>query len=249
LVNINSSTQLVVFDTANANPQSQSPALSTAAGSMYFTTYASELTTAGTLLGASPLPFKLWSNHHPIFGYGPGTSPTNPVPAFVPIMNSVFPGTYFPAPVNLALHAHTHDYQAINFQRGALPAGGTFQPAATLVSGNAGDLLDPALPYPLTGSSVSAVSNPTAVSVATDVGGVQEFASSDNGLPYQNPSSSTDNAFGYMVLEFTPSSPPTWTATEYRADNTVRDVCVIQTNGTMSCASWGVIPPDDAGVY
>ncbi len=248
LVNINSSTQVVVFDTANAKPQSQSPALATGPGSLFFTTYASELTTAGSLLSASPLPFNLWSNHHPIFGYATGNPPTNPIPAFPPIMKSVFPGTYFPPPINLALHGHTHDYQAINFAPGALPDGGTFQPAATLVSGNAGDILDTALPYPLTGSAVSAVGDPTAVSVAT-VDGVQQFATSDNGTPFQNPNSSTDNDFGYMVLQFNAGSPATWTSTEYRTDNTVRDVCTIQTSGQISCASWGVVQPDDAGVY
>jgi hypothetical protein len=249
LVNINSSTQIVVFDTANAKPQS-SPALpgGTASGSLFFTTYASELQTAGTLVSASPLPFNLWSNHHPIFGYATGASPTNPIPAFVPVMNSVFPGTYFPPPINLALHGHTHDYQAINFATGTLPEGGTFQPAATLVSGNAGDILDTALPYPLTGSSVSAVGNPTAVSVAT-VGGVQQFATSDNAAPFQNPNSSTDNDYGYMVLQFNAGPPATWTSTEYRTDNTVRDVCTVQSSGQISCASWGVIQPDDAGVY
>jgi hypothetical protein len=248
LVNINSSTQIVVFDTANAKPQSQSPSLATGPGSMFFTTYASELTTAGNLVGASPLPFNLWSNHHPIFGYATGNPPTNPIPAILPVMSSVFPGTYFPPPINLALHGHTHDYQALNFATGALPEGGTFQPAATLVSGNAGDILDTALPYPLTGSAVSAVGNPTAVSVAT-VGGVQEFATSDNGTPFENPNSSTDNGFGYMVLQFNAGPPATWTSTEYRTDNTVRDVCTIQTSGQISCASWGVIQPDDAGVY
>jgi hypothetical protein len=248
LVNINSSTQVVVFDTANAKPQSQSPSLPTGPGSLYYTTYASELTTAGSLIGASPLPFNLWSNHHPIFGYATGNPPANPIPAFPPVMNSVFPGTYFPPPINLALHGHTHDYQALNFQAGALPEGGTFQPAATLVSGNAGDILDTALPYPLTGSAVSSVGNATAVSVAT-VGGVQQFATSDNGAPFQNPNSSTDNGFGYMVLQFNAGSPATWTSTEYRTDNTVRDVCTIQTSGQISCASWGVIQPDDAGAY
>jgi hypothetical protein len=248
LVNINSSTQVVVFDTSNAKPQSQSPSLPTGPGSLFFTTYASELTTAGNLLAASPLPFNLWSNHHPIFAYAAGNPPANPIPAFIPVMNSVFPGTYFPAPINLALHGHTHDYQAVNLQTGTLPDGGTFQPAATLVSGNAGDILDTALPYPLTGAAVSSVGNPTAVSVAT-VGGVQQFATSDNGAPFQNPNSSTDNGFGYMVLQFNPGSPATWTSTEYRTDNTVRDVCTIQTSGQMSCASWGVIQPDDAGAY
>ena len=275
LVNINSSTQIVVFDTANGKPQSQTvnpafPALPTGStslpsgsGSPFFTTYASELTTAGELVGPSPLPFNFWSNHHPIFGYATATAPalpTDPIPAFYPVMKSVFP-TYFPPPINLALHGHTHDYQAINFQTGTLPDGGTFQPAATLVSGNAGDILDLALPYPLTGSAVSAVGNPTAVSVAT-VGGVQQFASSDNGPPYANPISAgavaagdtpTDNDFGYMVLQFNPGNdagtPPTWVSTEYRTDNTVRDVCTIQTTGQMSCTSWGIILADDAGVY
>ncbi len=248
LDNINSSTQIVVFDTANAKPQSQSPSLPTGPGSLFFATYASELTTAGNLIGASPLPFNLWSNHHPIFGYATGNPPANPIPAFLPVMNSVFPGTYFPAPINLALHGHTHDYQALNFQTGTLPDGGTFQPAATLVSGNAGDILDTALPYPLTGSAVSSVGNPTAVSVAT-AGGVQQFATSDNGTPFQNPNSSTDNDFGYMVLQFNAGPPATWTSTEYRTDNTVRDVCTIQASGQISCESWGVIQPDDAGRY
>jgi hypothetical protein len=154
----------------------------------------------------------------------------------------------------LALHGHTHDYQALDFAQGTGPDGGAFQPAATLVSGNAGDILDTALPYPLTGSALSSVGNPTAVSVAT-VSGVQQFATSDNGAPFQNtniPSGSTapvDNTFGYMVLQFNAGTPATWVSTEYRTDNTVRDVCTIQTSGQMSCASWGVIPPNGAGVY
>ncbi len=279
LVSINSSTQIVVFDTANAKPQSQgqnsafpalptgSTSLPTNASSLFFASYESELTTAGCLVGASsapgcgsPLPFNFWSNHHPIFGYATGTPPANPIPAFPPVMNHVFPGTYFPPPINLALHGHTHDYQAIDFQTGTLPEGGTFQPAATLVSGNAGDILDLAMPYPLPPDAGSSVNNPAAVEVAT-VGGVQQFASSDNGPPYQNPISDaavaagdtpTDNGFGYMVLQFNPGdggTPATWTSTEYRTDNTIRDVCTIQTSGQMSCASWGIIQPDDAGVY
>lgn len=271
LVQINASTQIVVFDTANAKPQSQalnpsfgltlptgSSSLPTGSTSVFFATYASELETAGSLVSASPLPFNLWSNHHPIFGYATGSPPANPIPAFPLVMNAVFPGTYFPPPINLALHGHTHDYQAINFQTGTLPGGGTFQPAATLVSGNAGDILDTALPYPLTGTALSSVSNPTAVSVATPDGGVQQFATSDNGAPFQNTPSAaaaaagdtpTDNGFGYMVLQFNAGPPATWTSTEYRTDNTVRDVCVIQTSGQISCASWGVVQPDDAGVY
>jgi hypothetical protein len=148
------------------------------------------------------------------------------------------------------LHGHTHDYQAINFAQGTVgDAGATFQPAATLVSGNAGDILEQALPYPLTGTAVSAVNDPTAVSVNTTDAGVQQFATSDNGTPYQNPNSQTDNGYGFMVLDFNAGSPPTWTSTDYRTDGTVRDVCIIQQTGTVSCQSWGIIQPDDAGIY
>jgi Calcineurin-like phosphoesterase len=247
LVQINAATQVLVFDTSNAKPISGTP---TSATSTWYTTYQSELTTAGSLVGAAPLSFNLWSNHHPIFGYATATPPAQPtsaIPLFPPVMNSVFPGTYFPPQINLALAGHTHDYQAISFAQGTLPGGGMFTPAASLVSGNAGDILDSQLPYPLTGSALSAVKDPN-VSVAT-INGVQQFASSDNGTPFQNPNSSTDNSFGYMVLEFVAGSSPTWVATEYRWDNTVRDVCTIQTSGTMTCASWGIIPPDDAGAY
>jgi hypothetical protein len=273
LVQINASTQIVVFDTADAKPQSQtlnpsfgmtlptgSSSLPTGSTSVFFATYASELATAGNLVAASPLPFNLWSNHHPIFGYATGSAPTNPIPAFVSVMNSAFPGTYFPPGINLAVHGHTHDYQAIDFQTGTLPDGGTFQPAATLVSGNTGDVLDTALPYPLTGSSISAVGNPTAVSVAS-VNGVQQFATSDNGAPYWNTISSaaaaagdspSDSDFGFMELDFSPASgttSATWTSTELRADDTARDVCTVQTSGEMSCASWGVLLANDAGIF
>lgn len=230
LVQVNSFTQLIVFDSSNAKPASGT---ATGTTSTWYTTYQSELTTAGELVGAAPLAFNLWSNHHPIFGYATGTPPTSAIPLFPPVMNSIFPDTYFPPPINLALHGHTHDYQALDFATGALADGGAFQPAATLVSGNAGDLLDTTLPYPLTGTAVSAVSNTAAVSVAT-IGGVQQFATAD--------------FFGYMVLQFNAGPPATWVATEYRPDNTVRDVCTIQTSGQMSCTSWGTIPVDDAGV-
>jgi hypothetical protein len=101
-------------------------------------------------------------------------------------------------------------------------------------------------------------------SIATTSNGTQEFATSDNGPPnppnYWNPISAaalaagenaTNSDFGYMVLQYNASDagPGTWTSTEYRADNTVRDICTLFQNGTMSCQSWGIILDDDAGVY
>jgi hypothetical protein len=260
LVQINPSTQVLVFDTSNAKIQSTAPTLpGGATGTIYTTTYANELTLAGNLVGASPDPFNLWASHHPIFGYATGSPPTSAIPTFPVVMNSVYPNTYFPPPINLALHGHTHDYQAISMAPVIGPDGGPFQPAATLVSGNAGDILDSQLPYPLPngGSAVSNVSSESAnppVYVAT-VNGAQQFATSDNGTPYQNTNigsgstTPTDNSFGYMVLQFNAGSPPTWTSTEYRTDGTVRDVCTVQTTGVLSCSSWGIVQPNGAGVY
>jgi hypothetical protein len=51
----------------------------------------------------------------------------------------------------------------------------------------------------------------------------------------------TSVAFGYMVLQYQ-SGSNTWLATEYRVDNSVKDTCVVQTSGQMSCASWGSLP-------
>jgi hypothetical protein len=248
LVNINSSTQVLVFDTANAKPQSGTPSGS---GSTFATTYAAEVTQADNLVGAAPLAFNIWSNHHPIFSYATGNPPATPIPLLPPIMKSVNPGTYFPPAINLSLHGHTHDYQAMNFA-----SNGSFQPPAELVAGNTGDILDSQLQYPLPSQSagnVASINDPN-ITVATfpnpDGGApVQEFATSDNGGPFQNPNSQTDNGFGYMVLQFNAGPPATWTSTEYRTDNTVRDVCTIQASGQMSCASWGIIQPDGNGVY
>ena len=140
LVSINSSTQLVIFDSSNI------PKTVPATNSVAYTTYQSEIQAAGALVATPPagVTFNWWSNHHPILGFATATPPAVPTtaaPGFAPIMNSVFPNTYFPPNVNLALHGHVHDFQAIDF----LPGSG-YSNAATLVSGNAGDLLDIALP-------------------------------------------------------------------------------------------------------
>jgi hypothetical protein len=221
LVSINSSTQLLVFDSANGPKSVQSPT------SVPYMTYQSQLQAAGALVATPPagVSFTWWANHHPILGYAtatPPAMPATPLPGLTPIMNAVFPNTYFPPTVNLALHGHTHDFQAINFAPGMASGGGTFTNAATLVSGNAGDLLDVALPWPI---------NPA-------VPGVTVASEGDAGTGTAMANSA---AFGYMVLQYQ-SSSNTWVATEYRVDNSVRDTCTVQTSGQMSCASWGYLP-------
>jgi hypothetical protein len=214
LVNINSNTQLVVFDSANG------PKTVQATSSVVYQTYQSELQAAGNLL-QTPLAFNWWANHHPILGYSTATAPALPnvsLPGLTPIFGAVFPNTYFPPAINLALHGHTHGIQAIDFAQGS--AGGMpYTNAATLVSGNAGDLLDSTLPYPIN-SPVSGVT----VASQGDAGTGTSFATSNN--------------FGYMVLQYQ-SSNNTWVATFYRQDNSIRDVCTVQTSGHVSCTAWG----------
>jgi hypothetical protein len=221
LVSIGTSTQLVVFDS------SFGPKTLPAPGSVAYTTYQSELAAAGGLVATPPagVTFNWWANHHPILGYATATPPalpTTPLPGLAPIFGAVFPNTYFPPNVNLALHGHTHDFQAIDFAQGTAADGGTYSNPATLVSGNAGDLLDIALPWPINGADPG-------VTVATegDAGVGSAMASSIG--------------FGYMVLEYQ-SASGTWLATEYRVDNSVRDTCTIQPTGQMSCTSWGNLP-------
>jgi hypothetical protein len=218
LVSINSSTQLVLFDTAFI------PKKLPAASSTAYMTYQSELEAAGLLVSSPPagISFNWWANHHPILGYQ--TMPvTTAAPGLTPLFNSVFPNTYLPPNINLALHGHVHTFQAIDFAQGTLADGGTYSNAATLVSGNAGDNLDIALPWPVPNGPVPGVT----VASEDDAGSGSAMANSA--------------AFGYMVLTYQ-SDVNTWLMTEYRVDNSVRDTCTVQASGHLSCESWGYQP-------
>jgi hypothetical protein len=218
LVSINTSTQLVLFDTAFI------PKTLPATSSTPYMTYYSELQAAGMLVASPPagVSFNWWANHHPILGYQ--TTPvTTAAPGVTPIFNAVFPNTYFPPNINLALHGHVHTFQAIDFTQGTAADGGTYSHAATLVSGNAGDNLDIALPWPVPQGPVPGVT----VASEGDAGTGSAMANSA--------------AFGYMVLTYQ-TDTNTWLMTEYRVDNSVRDTCTVQASGQMSCASWGYLP-------
>ena len=216
LVNINSSTQVVVFDTANAKPQFAEPG----AGDRSRVPGSSRPTRASLRRPATCSPLRRCpSTSGRTTTPSSGTRrhlPTNPIPV-VPVMNSVFPGTYFPPPINLALHGHTHDYQAINLLvPGALPDGGTFQPAATLV--------EPATRgrHPRHGAALPADRLGRVGRWQPDGGqrchrrwrAAVRHIGKWRALPEP---SSTDNDFGYMVLQFNAGSPlyvdgrPGWT--------------------------------------
>jgi hypothetical protein len=218
LVAINSVTQLVVFDSANA------PGSASAATSTLSSTYESELTLAGELVANPPsgVTWNWWTNHHPIIAFQ--TSPiSTSVPYMAPLFNAIFPNTYFPTEINLVFHGHVHDYQAISFASEVTDAGVAYTNPATIVSGNAGDLLATALPSVVTTPPVSGVS----VGSEGDAGPGSAIASSPG--------------FGYMVMQYQ-SSTNTWLSTEYRTDNSVRDTCTVYPNGTLTCASWGNLP-------
>jgi hypothetical protein len=133
-VPIGADTQVIVFDSAKTGKA----ALAT--NDPQFIAYQAQFQTVAKL-AAKPKTITLFANHHPILGYTPvaGGAPLPGSPALQSVMASLFSTAYYPAGIALALHGHVHDFQAINFS--------TNHPA-TIVSGNGGDNLDPALPDP-----------------------------------------------------------------------------------------------------
>lgn len=92
-------------------------------------------------LAARPGTTSIFTNHHQILGYVPlaGAAPVGALPSLIGVMEHVNARAYYPAGVALALHGHVHDFQALNFAS---------DHPATIVNGNGGDNLDPALPDP-----------------------------------------------------------------------------------------------------
>jgi hypothetical protein len=107
------------------------------------------------------------------------------------------------------MHGHTHLYEAIDYTSTNFPA--------TFVTGNAGTLLDIALPDPFPTATV----HPDPAGLAT----VSTIADSAG--------------FGFLVMQYTGS---VWQVTEYRLDGTVRSVCTVQLNGQMTCTVNNYIP-------
>ena len=83
----------------------------------------------------------VFASHHPLLAFVPqrGTPPLPGNAALLSVARTLFGTRYFPDSVELALHGHIHDFQAIGFASG--------QPA-TLVAGIGGDYLDVELPDP-----------------------------------------------------------------------------------------------------
>ena len=135
-VALGTSSQIIVFDSAKAGRA----ALKT--DDPQFLAYQKQFLAVTALVLKPGVATTMFANHHPILGFAP-IAGANPAPgnlALQSVMNSINAKAYYPIGVQVALHGHVHDFQALNFA--------TDHPA-TLVTGNGGDNLDVALPDPL----------------------------------------------------------------------------------------------------
>jgi Calcineurin-like phosphoesterase len=133
-VPIGPNAQLIVFDSAKAGYE---PLQET---DPQFRAYRDQFDQTRALASRAGVT-SVFASHHPLLGFVPQRD-TPPLPgnaALVSVARTLFGTRYFPESVELALHGHIHDFQAIGFASG--------QPA-TLVAGIGGDYLDVELPDP-----------------------------------------------------------------------------------------------------
>lgn len=127
--------QFIVFDSANAGwarlPVDDPKSLN------YQLQLMSVARLAGGVRGGS-----FFASHHPVLGYealdngklAGGNLPLQDA------MGQINGSAYYPAAIQLALHGHVHNFQALSFAS---------DHPATIISGNGGDDVSPALPSPL----------------------------------------------------------------------------------------------------
>ncbi|MDB5732774.1 MAG: calcineurin-like phosphoesterase family protein [Variovorax sp.] len=134
-VALGSDSQLIVFDSAKAGTAAFGPT------DFKFPIYQQQFRSVATL-AADPSKTTLFANHHPILAFAPiaGGPPAPGNKGLQAVMSTLNPVAYYPPGVQVALHGHVHDFQAINFSS-AHPA--------TFVTGNGGDNVDVNLPDPL----------------------------------------------------------------------------------------------------
>jgi hypothetical protein len=132
-VPIGADVQVIVFDSAKAGytplPESDPQ----------FRAYREQFEEARALTNRSSVA-SVFASHHPLLGFGPqsGAPPLPGNAALLSVASTLFGTRYFPGGVELALHGHIHDFQAIGFAS---------QPA-TVIAGIGGDYLDVELPDP-----------------------------------------------------------------------------------------------------
>ncbi|WP_454734048.1 MULTISPECIES: metallophosphoesterase [Cupriavidus] len=142
-VALGTDSQVIVFDSAKAGKT----ALPTS--DPQFIAYQKQFQTVGWLASKPGMVNTMFTNHHPVLGFAPvaGSAPAPGNLALQSVMSSLNAQAYYPPGIQVALHGHVHDFQAISFASNH---------PATIVSGNGGDNLDVALPDPLTPGAVPA---------------------------------------------------------------------------------------------
>lgn len=135
-VALGSDSQVIVFDSSKTGKA----ALKTT--DAQFVTYQNQFKQVATMAARPGVATTVFTNHHPILAFAPvaGSAPAPGNAALQSAMSSLNGQAYYPPGVTMAFHGHVHDFQAISFA--------TNHPA-TIVTGNAGDNLDVALPDPL----------------------------------------------------------------------------------------------------
>lgn len=142
-VSLGNATQLIVFDSARA---SKTPLKTT---DKQFQIYEAQFRSVATLAAKGGMRTTMFTNHHPILGFAPipGANPFGGQASLLSVLGALNAQAYYPAGIDLALHGHVHDFQAISFASG--------QPA-TIVSGTGGDNLDVNLPDPMPANAMPA---------------------------------------------------------------------------------------------
>ena len=135
-VKLGGDSQFIVFDSAKNGKAALKP------GDTQLAIYQKQFQQVATLAAQGGVANSIFTNHHPILAFAPiaGAKPVQANPFMQSVMTGLYAQAYYPPGVNLALHGHVHDFQAISFKSGQ---------TATIVSGTAGDNLDVALPDPL----------------------------------------------------------------------------------------------------
>ena len=151
-VTLGTDAQFIIFDSAKTG----AAALKTT--DPQFVAYQQQFIKVAALAAKSGVT-SIFANHHPILGYAPltGADPAPGNAALQSVMSSLNSTAYYPPGIQIALHGHVHDFQAIDFSTGH---------PATIVAGNGGDNLDVNLPDPFPsgdapapGATVDAISH------------------------------------------------------------------------------------------
>ncbi|WP_460482434.1 metallophosphoesterase family protein [Comamonas humi] len=203
-VRLGGNTQVVVFDSAKVGRAALKPS------DAQFAIYQKQFQQVADLAAKGGTANTIFTNHHPILAFAPipGAAPAPGNLALQSAMASLYPQAYYPPGVNLALHGHVHNFQAISFKSGH---------AATIVSGDAGDNLDVALPDPLAADATPA---PGAV-----IDRITHHAS-----------------FGFVLMERRAAPSSGWTFQAYSAAGKLMATCQ-QEGLQLDCDKTGFLTP------